>query len=199
MTEISTQPSAASESKTWGLLAEYAEAASLLEAAVVVREAGYTKWDCCTPFPVHGLDRAMGIKKTILPWLVFGAGVTGFVGAGFMQWYVNSPLTESAALGVFSGYPLVFSGKPYWSLPAHIPVMFELAVLFASLTAFFGMWGLNRLPRFYHPAFTSRNFRRVTDDRFFILIEAADAKYEPGSTEALLKSTHPLLVEEIKD
>ncbi|MEI8194885.1 MAG: DUF3341 domain-containing protein [Phycisphaerae bacterium] len=194
-----TPTSIPAEPRTWGLLAEYDDPQALLRAAATVRDAGITRWDCCTPFPVHGLDRAMGMKKTILPWLVLGAGLTGLTVAAVMQWYVNSPHTASAATGWFSGYPLVFSGKPYWSLPANIPVMFEVTVLLSSLTAFFGVWALSGLPRLHHPLFTSRRFRRVTDDKFFLVIEAQDPQFDRERTLALLKETQPSLVEELQD
>jgi len=184
---------------TFGLLAQYEDPASLLAAAAKVRDAGYTKWDCHTPFPVHGLDKAMGIKPTILPLIVLGAGLTGTALAIGMQWYVNNATGTPAGDGAFSGYPLVFSGKPYWSLPPHIPVIFELTVLFASLAAFFSVWALNGLPRLSHPTFSNARFRRVTDDKFFIVIEARDPRFSPRRTTELLRSTDTVAVEEIKD
>jgi hypothetical protein len=187
------------EPRFFGYLAEYATPAELMHAAEAVRDAGYLKWDCLTPFPVHGLDRSMGMKKTILPWIVLGGGLTGLVVAVFMQWYVNSPHTEAGWLYIFSGYPLNISGKPYWSLPANIPVIFELTVLLAALTAFVGVWALNRLPKLYHPLFNVARFRRVTDDRFFIVIEAADAKFDLKGSLALLEGTHPASIEEVRD
>ncbi len=187
------------EPRFFGYIAEYSTPGEVLHAAEKLRDAGYARWDCLTPFPVHGLDEAMGMKKTILPWLVLGGGLAGLGIAIFMQWYVNSPATESAGLYVFSGYPLNISGKPYWSVPANVPVMFELAVLLASLTAFFGVWALNRLPRFYHPVFNVARFRRVTDDKFFVLIEAADMKFDLKESLALLESTHPAAIEEVRD
>ncbi len=183
----------------WGLLAEYRDTSALRAAAETVRDAGYRKWDCYSPFPVHGLDRAMGIRPTILPWLVLGAGLAGCLLALGMQWHVNSPHTASIPAVALSGYPLVFSGKPYWSLPGHIPVAFELTVLFAALAAFFGLWSLVRLPRLYHPAFTSRRFRKVTDDGFFIIIEAADEKFDAAQTRELILSTGCVAVEEVKE
>ena len=156
------------EPRFWGYLAEYETPEGVLHAAEKVRDAGYAKWDCLTPYPVHGLDKAMGMKRTILPWLVLGGGLTGLAIAIFMQWYVNSPSTESSALYILSGYPLNISGKPNWSIPANVPIMFELTVLIAALTAFFGVWVLSRLPRFYHPTFNVARFRRVTDDKFFL-------------------------------
>jgi molybdopterin-containing oxidoreductase family membrane subunit len=184
---------------TWGLLAEYPDAGSLSAAAVKVRDAGYKRFDCCTPYPVHGLDAAMGIRRTVLPWFVLAAGLAGCALALAMQWYTNSPRAENADAGVFSAYPLAFSGKPYWSLPAHIPIAFELSVLFAALATFFGLWGLIRLPRLYFPAFASRRFRRVTDDRFFLIIEAKDKQFDPVRTASLLSSTGSTAIESIEE
>jgi hypothetical protein len=185
--------------KTFGLLAQYEDPDSLLAAAAKVRDAGYTKWDCHTPFPVHGLDRAMGIKPTILPLLVLGAGLTGTFLALGLQWYVNNGIHTPAGDGALSGYPLVFSGKPYWSLPPNIPVIFEVTVLLSALTTFFGLWALIGLPRLYHPTANSARFRRVTDDKFFIVIEAADSRFNPKKTTELLLSTDSVAIEEVKD
>jgi len=201
-TAETTKPSIAPEREPqlWGVLAEYGNVDDLLAAAKVVRNAGYTKWDCHTPFPVHGLDGAMGIKKTILPWLVLGAGLTGTTVAILMQWYVNNPGTEFASWFSFiASYPMTFSGKPYWSLSPNIPVAFELTVLFASLCSFFGMFILNGLPKLYHPAFTNGRFKRVTDDAFFIIIERADLKFHADATTELLRSTSPVAIDQVKD
>jgi hypothetical protein len=167
------------ERKLWGLLAEFASPQDLLRAAARVRDAGYTKWDAHTPFPVHGLDGAMGIKTTRLPFLVLAAGVVGAVSGLLMQWWMNAV-----------DYPLIISGKPFNSLPADIPVTFELAVLLASLTAFCGMLVLNALPRFHHPLFTNRAFRRATTDAFFLAIEAKDPRFDLARTEHLLMAEH---------
>jgi len=123
----------------WGLIAEFSSADDLIRGAREVREAGFTKWDAHTPYPVHGLDEAMGIRKTVLPWLVLGAGVTGCVLGYVMQWWMN---------GV--DYKLIVGGKPFNSVPSDIPVIFEVTVLLSSLTAFFSMLGLNRLPELAH-------------------------------------------------
>ena len=187
------------EPRFFGYLAEYSTPGEVLHAAEKVRDAGYERWDCMTPFPVHGLDHAMGMKRTILPWIVLIAGLTGLGIAIFMQWYVNSPHTQSASLYVLSGYPLNISGKPYWSVPPNVPIMFELTVLISSLTAFFGVWALSRLPRYHHPVFNVARFRRVTDDKFFILIEAVDLKFDIKDSLALLESTHAVAIEEVRD
>ena len=187
------------EPRFFGYIAEYSTPGEVLHAAEKVRDAGFTKWDCMTPFPVHGLDNAMGIKKTVLPWIVLACGLTGLATAVFMQWYVNSPFTQSSSLYVLSGYPLNISGKPNWSLPPNIPVIFELTVLFSALSTFFGLWVLIRLPRFHHPAFNVARFRRVTDDKFFVMLEATDSKFDLVESRELLASTHPAAIEEIKD
>lgn len=188
-----------SDAKLWGLMAEYDNADALRAAAAQVRDAGYKRWDCFSPYPVHGLDRAMGIRATILPWFVLGAGLTGAAVALLMQWYTNSPQMVHAKTGALSSYPMIFSGKPFWSLPANIPIVFELTVLFASLATFFGLWALIRLPRLHFPAFASRRFRRVTDDGFFIAVQAEDAAYHPMRTRELFAATQCIALEEVYD
>jgi len=189
----------AEQPKLWGLLAEYADPEALKAAAEKVRDAGFRRWDCCTPYPIHGLDRAMGVRPTVLPWLVLGAGLTGAAVAMFLQWYCNSPNTANPQAGLLSGYPLVFSGKPYWSLPANIPIIFELTVLLSALTAFVSVWALARLPRPYYPAFNSVRFRRVTNDRFFLIIEASDERFRLDEVRQLLATTDAEAVEEVED
>lgn len=166
------------------LLAEFDTPDELLAACQRVRDAGYRRWDAHSPYPVHGIDRAMGIRPTVLPWLVLGAGLTGCAVALLMQWWMNAV-----------NYPLVISGKPLFSLPANIPVTFELIVLFSALTAFFGVLALNGLPRFWHPVFHSKQFLRATTDGFFISITADDPKFDASGTRTLLESTGALAVE----
>lgn len=163
------------ETETYGLLAEFHDVDGLLHAARSVREAGFTKWESYTPFPVHGLDKAMGAKATILPFIVLGAGLTGMAIGIALQYWTN---------GV--NYPYLISGKPYFSYPAYVPVAYELTILLSAFGAVFGMFGLNKLPQFYHSLFNSHRFKRVTQDRFFICIETADPKYHADRTAALL-------------
>jgi len=165
--------------KLWGLLAEFQTPQDLVRAAARVRDAGYTKWDAHTPFPVHGLDGAMGIRSTKLPYFVLGAGMIGTTVGLAMQYWMNAV-----------DYPIIISGKPFNSLPASIPVTFELTVLLASLTAFIGMLVLNNLPRFNHPLFRIGAFRRSTSDAFFLSIEAADPRFDREKTEQLLVLEH---------
>ena len=173
---------------TWGLLAQYETTADIYHAAERVRDAGYSKWDSCTPFPVHGLDKAMGIKASPLPWLVL---IIGLAGSAFM---LGFEVWASAF-----DYPIVVGGKPVFSIPAFVPIWYEFTVLSSCLTIFFGNWFFMGLPRLHHPAFQSKAFERSTDDKFFILIEASDSRFDLEKTRALLKDTGASLIEELED
>ena len=164
------------EGPSFGLLAEFANPAELYHACERVRDAGYTRWDAHSPFPVHGLEQAMGIRRSILPWIILAAGLTGAVLGFALQWWVHA-----------SAYPLTISGKPFFAWPAFIPITFELGVLFGAFGAVLGMFGLNRLPMHYHPLFHSKVFERVTDDAFFISIESWDPKFDSSATRTLLE------------
>jgi hypothetical protein len=165
------------EGQHYGLLAEFATPADLYRACERVRDAGFTRWDAHTPFPIHGIDKAMGLKRSLLPWIVLVMGLTGAALGFGLQWWVHA-----------DAYPLVISGKPYLAWPAYIPITFELGVLFAALGAVFSMLGLNRLPMHYHPLFKSKVFERVTDDAFFISIESWDPRFDASATGKLLES-----------
>jgi hypothetical protein len=171
-----------------GLLAEYESVDEILNAARAVRRAGFTRWDVHSPFPIHGIDYAMGIKPTILPWIVLGGGLTGLGTAIWLQWYCNA-----------YDYQFLISGKPIWSFPANVPIMFELTVLFSALTAVFAMLGLNHLPQLYNPLFKSARFRRVTTDRFFVVIDASDNKFDEEATTRLLTEAGAKSVERVED
>jgi len=169
-----------------GLLAEYDTPPQILHAAKKIRDAGFTKWDTYTPFAVHGIDDAMGIKATILPWFTLCAGLVGLATAITLQWWMNA-----------YDYPWLVSGKPIWSIPANVPIMFELTVLLSAITTLVGMLMLNNLPRPSHPLDQVRRFARVTDDKFFLMIEASDPKFDDVETRALLETTHPVAVEAV--
>ncbi len=182
----------------YALMGEFEDVDSLLAAAEKVRDAGYRDWDVHAPFPVHGIDKAMGMRPTILPWLSLGAGLAGVAGGTFLVWWINA--TSTAALpATLSGYQYLISGKPIFSLPANIPIIFELTVLITSIVTFLGMLALNRLPMLYHPLFKSARFRRVTDDRFFVVIEASDPQFDEPKTRALLEGLGSTAVERIED
>ncbi|MCA9754723.1 MAG: DUF3341 domain-containing protein [Candidatus Eisenbacteria bacterium] len=172
----------------FGYLVEFDNVDSLIHAAEKVRDAGYTNWDAHTPFPVHGMDRAMGIRYTKLPLVILGGGLTGLGGALLMQWWMNAV-----------NYPYIISGKPFWSIPANIPVMFELTVLFSALTTVFGMLAFNKLPQWRHGVFSSARFARATDDRFFISVEATDPKFDAKKTADFLAGLGGSEVEALED
>ena len=171
----------------FGVLAEFKTPSDLYVACERVRDAGYTCWDAHSPFPVHGLDGAMGIRRSRLPWIVLvfalGGAATGFL----LQAWVHSV-----------AYPLTISGKPYFAWQAYVPITFELGVLGGALAAVFGMFGLNQLPRHHHPLFDAARFARFSDDAFFISIESSDPKFDAVVTARLLDgvgASHVELVE----
>lgn len=161
----------------YGIMAEFETPADVYHAAEKMRDSAYSRWDTYCPFPMHGLDEAMGVKRTILPVLVAIGAFTGVGLAYLMQWWMTAV-----------AFPLVVQGKPYAAWEAFIPITFELGILFSAFTAVFGMLALNGLPRFNHPLFTKERFLRVSDDRFMIVIEADDPKFHPEETRAFLES-----------
>ena len=175
------------DGETFGLLAEFETTGALYRACEQVRDAGYTRWDAHSPFPVHGLDRAMGLRPSRLPWLVLAAGLGAAAGGMALQWWTSSV-----------AYELVISGKPFFSWQAYVPVTFELGVLGGAAAAVFGMFAFNQLPTLFHPLFNSKRFQRVTDDRFFISVESWDPKFDGVQTRKLLEEIGATNVELIK-
>lgn len=172
--------------KAYGWMAEFENEHDLLHAAEKVRDAGYTKTDAFTPFPVHGIDHALGIKPTILPFIVLCAGLTGLCTALLMQWWMN---------GV--DYRYIISGKPFGITPASIPVSFELTILFSAFTSVLGMLALNGLPKFSNPVFNNAKFDRATNDRFFLYVDSHDKYYNRESVRELLSSVSPSSLDEV--
>jgi mono/diheme cytochrome c family protein len=158
-----------------GVLAEFETVEELKAAAARLRNRGFTRWDVHSPFPIHGIEQAMGIRPTRLPWLVLAAGITGGIAALVMQWWMNAV-----------DYPHVISGKPLFSLPASIPIAFELIVLLSALAAFAGAMMVCRLPQFSHFVLRGGQFHRVTTDGFFISIAADDPKFDQSATPELM-------------
>ncbi len=178
--------STSEEKKLYGLLAEFKNPADLMESARSVAKAGYHKFDAHSPFPIHGMDEAMGLKKSKLGWIVLGHGLLGAIGGTILQVWVHT-----------TAYPMNISGKPEANLPAFVPVTFELTILLAAFGAFFGMFALNKLPKLNHPLFNSATFEKVTDDGFFISIEADDDLFSDEKTEKLLKDLGATHVEKV--
>ena len=169
-----------------GLMAEYDNATALVDAATKARLAGYRKMDAYSPIPIHEMDEALGLKRTRLPLLVLIGGILGGLG-GFSL--------ESWASAI--AYPMNVGGRPLISWPQFIPVTFETTVLGAALTAFIGMWALNKLPQPYHPVFNVPEFARASTDRFFLCIEATDPRFDVGGTKQFLEGLKPVGVSEV--
>ncbi len=170
------------------LLAEYDTPAAVMHAAEKVRDAGFTRWDVHTPFPVHGMDKAMGLPDSRLGWIVATMALIGFSTAVSLITWAN-----------VVSYPFIVGGKPAFSIPSYAPVCFELTVLLSAFGAVFGMFGLNKLPRHHHAVFESDRFRAVTDDKFFVSVEYADPKFDDVRTRELLESTKPNHIEIVED
>ncbi|MFH2008044.1 MAG: DUF3341 domain-containing protein [bacterium] len=171
----------------FGVLAQFESPQEIFHACERVRDEGYAHWDAHTPFPVHGLENAMGLKRSKLPFIVLVMAFTGAALGMLLQWWVSAV-----------DYPWVVSGKPFFSWPAFLPVTFELAVLFGALGAVLGLFGLCRLPQLYHSLFHSSRFERSTDDKFFISIESSDPKFDPDRTSAFLEELGASHVEVVK-
>ncbi len=171
-----------------GLMAEFAGPEELVAAARRAYAAGYRRMDAYSPFPMEGLSDAIGFRRTWVPWLVLGGGLIGVV-AGFVLQYWTS---------VFA-YPLNVGGRPLVSLPAYVPVMFELMILLAAFAAVGGMLALNRLPEPYHPVFNVSRFARASQDGFFLCIEASDPTFDLQRTRRFLQELQPTEVYDVAD
>ncbi|MDZ4814707.1 MAG: DUF3341 domain-containing protein [Verrucomicrobiota bacterium] len=163
--------------KVYGIGAQFPNTAALLHAAEKIRDAGYKKWDVFSPFPVHGMDAAMGLGNSKVSVLSLIGGITGLLTAFLLQ------VIPSVFL-----YPMVVAGKPFLSLPAFFPIMFELTILFCAFATVFGMLGINRLPRLNHPSFNWDLLQKSTDDGFFVVIEAEDTNFSESATRDLLQT-----------
>ena len=170
------------------LLAEFDTTKDVMHAAEKVRDAGYTSWDTHTPFPIHGMDRAMGLPQSKLGAIVFPVAMIGTTLGFLMMWWMN---------GI--DYPLIIGGKPGYSLPSQIPIMFEITVLLSAFATVFGMLHLNRLPRHHHPIFNSERFITSTDHKYFVSIESNDPKFDLEKTKKLLEQCHATHVEVVYD
>jgi len=162
--------------QSYGLIATFDRTPDLYHAAEKVRDAGYRYWDCITPFPVHGLDKAMGLKRSIVPRISLCGGLTGFTTGMSMIWWTGAV-----------DYPLIVGGKPYFSPMFAFPVSYELTILFAAFATIIGMFVVNGLPMHYHPVLKYDQIRRGMDDQFFIVIEARDPRFNFANTKALLE------------
>jgi mono/diheme cytochrome c family protein len=180
------------KTKLISLVAQFDDPHSLVAACDRAREAGYKKFDAYSPFPVHGIDDAIGIRRTRLPFFVLAIAFCACGFGLFLQYYTNS--TDESP--IFPGYKFAISGKPLFSLPANIPVTFEIIVLSSAFATFFGMWILNGLPRFANPLHRLPRFRRVTNDKFFLAIDASDEKFNENRSRQQLEEWGARAIEE---
>ncbi|MCE9558151.1 MAG: DUF3341 domain-containing protein [Armatimonadetes bacterium] len=165
------------ENLLYGMTAEFKDPDALLVAAKKTREAGYMEIDCYTPFPVHGLDEAIGFKEAKVQWAILLAGIAGGLGGAALEVYVSA-----------IDQPLNIGGRPMISWPSFFPVMYECTILLAGCTALFVMLALNGLPRPNHPIFNAVNFDRATQDRFFLCIEKKDPAFNEKDTKKFMDS-----------
>ncbi|KAA0213949.1 MAG: DUF3341 domain-containing protein [Leptolyngbya sp. PLA3] len=171
-----------------GIVGEFATPAAVYHAAEKVRDAGFRRWDVYSPFPIHGMEEAMGIRRTFLPFLVAAIGFSG-AGLGLLfQYWVSA-----------NAYPLVVQGKPYGAWEPFVPIMFEMGVLPSAFAALFGMLMLNGLPRFHHPLLANERFLSVSDDTFFLCIEAEDAGFDADRIKDLLEEAGARSIELVED
>ena len=168
------------------VVAEFAAEAPLLAAARALRAEGQAEVDLHSPVPLHGSDEALGLKRSIVPRLALGAGLVGATSGYLMQWFM---------VGI--AWPFNVGGRPPHSAPAFIPVTFELGILFAALTIFFGLFKLWGMPRLHHPVFEVEAFRSASVDGLWLSTAVAPEVAEP--TAARLRSLGALQVEIVED
>jgi hypothetical protein len=159
----------------YGLIAMFDTPSQIMEAAKQVRDSGYKFWDVITPFPIHGMDGAMGMRRSLVPRISLMGGILGFTTGMSLIWFT----------GGFD-YKLIVGGKPFFSPLFAFPVSYELTILFTAFATIIGMFVLNKLPMHYHPSFKHPNFPRATDDKFFLVIETRDPKFDSATTRDLL-------------
>jgi hypothetical protein len=172
----------------YAIMAEFDTPAAVLQAAGKVRDHGYRQWDVFTPFPIHGMDSAMGMKNSKVGWFSFIGGCTGYTTGMLMIWFMNAV-----------NYPIVIGGKPMFSPFAAFPPSYELTILFGAFGALLGMLFLNRLPRLHNPLLKNARFALATRDRFFVVIESSDPKYSEQETRRLLESIGSKHIEMVEE
>ncbi len=177
-----------SKKQFFGVVGEFKTPKSLMKAAEALRDAGYTQFETYSPFPIHGMDDAMGLKHSKLGWIVLCGGFTGLSCALALQWWTSAV-----------DYKLTISGKPFFSYQAFVPVTFECMVLFSAFCAVFGMLALNRLPKLYHPVFKHSRFHDASSHSFFLSVDVKDPLYKTLETASFLHGLGGENLEEIED
>ncbi|MDP0498539.1 MAG: DUF3341 domain-containing protein [Verrucomicrobiota bacterium JB022] len=178
-------------SKPYGILALFDTAQEIYHAAEAVRDAGYKRWDCITPFPIHGMNEAMGLRRSLVGAFTLVGGITGFTTGMTIAWFMGQV-----------NYPLIVQGKPYFSFVFPFPVAYELTILLSAFGTLLGMFLINRLPRHHHPVMDYSKFHRLMDDKFAVVIEVDDPLYDEARTRSLLEGLHPsevVLLEDVEE
>jgi hypothetical protein len=174
--------------KPYGLMAEFDSPGAVLRAAEKVRAAGYRRWDVFTPFPIHGIDKVMGYRNSLVGWVSLAMGAGAFVSVVFLIWYCNA-----------FDYPVMVGGKPLFSPPMTFVPAYILLIMGAAIGALVGMLGINQLPRLHHPLLFKKRFEAVSRDKFVLVIGATDEKFCATETKQLLASLGGTNVEIVED
>lgn len=162
--------------RPYGIIAEFDTPADIMHAAEQIRDQGFRRWDVYTPYPIHGMDAAMGMKNSKVGWFSFIGGVTGYTSGMLMIWWMNAV-----------DYPILIGGKPMFSPFGAFPPSYELTILLGAFGALFGMLFLNKLPQLHHPLLKHARFALATHDKYFLVIETSDPKYSESETRKLLE------------
>jgi hypothetical protein len=162
--------------RLYAVACEFAGPTEVCHAAEALRDQGFKWWDCYTPYYVHGLDRAMGQRKSFVPFFTLAGGLFGLLNA-FLLVVITSVYV----------YPMNTQGKPYFSLPAFVPIIDLLMILLSAIVSIVGMTTLSLLPRLHHPLWEWGAFNRATNDKFFVVIEVHDAKFNEKATPEMLR------------
>jgi len=173
-------------SSLFGLGAEFSSAGALLEAAKKIHSLGFRKWDVYSPFPIHGMDHAMGFQRSRVSLFSLIGGCTGLSVAFILIYYTSA-----------INYPLIVQGKPYFALEPSLPIFFELTILLTAFGTVLGLLLLTLLPRLHHPVFNWDRFQRATDDGFFLVLESTDPRFDTTSSRQLLQGIGGMHITEI--
>jgi Protein of unknown function (DUF3341) len=172
--------------RTYGIMAEFDSATALVEAARKTHQAGYRRIDAYSPFPIEGLAEEIGFQHDEVPLVVLIGGLVGGLTGYLMQYWMSAV-----------DYPINVGGKPLHSWPAFIVITFEMTILFAGISAVFGMLALNGLPMPYHPVFNVPRFALASKDRFFLIVFSSDPNYDPAGTRSFLERLEPRSISEV--
>jgi len=177
-------------SNSLGAIARFVGPDELMTAIGRLRGMGFTELEAYSPFPIHGIDKALGRSRSKLAWVVLAGGLLGAGLGYFVQWYLS--VVE---------YPIIVGGKPLDSREAWVPITFEITILFSAFAAIGGMFAFNKLPRLHHPVFDAPEFASATNDGFFLTVSGNDAKFDPQSTLRFLLDSggHDVTILDLED